>query len=225
MHISTKNWGKAFTLVHDTKISNDIKWFCYTILYRTAWTNVKQAKGSDNQEDRWCTICGSCVDQTILHKYFECPIVKQLMLDLQNFLSINFDLKFNVNRDTILFHQIEAKTYIDKLRMVALIAAAKFSIWRLSLSDSDENLHRNIIWIKACVYFELIADTYIRVQNDIDFWFKVKNALSEWVPSRHPNTCNRQRPMYQSLAGTLTGNLDMGLVQTNNRLQDQTHSL
>ena len=60
------------------------------------------------------------------------------MLDLQNFLSINFDLKFNVNRDTILFHQIEAKTYIDKLRMVALIAAAKFSIWRLSLSDSDK---------------------------------------------------------------------------------------
>ena len=125
------------------------------------------------------------------------------MLDLQNFLSTNFDLKFNVIRDTILFHQIEAKTYLDKLRMVALIAAAKFSIWRLSLSDSDKNLHRNIIWIKACVYFELIADTYIRVQNDIDFWFKVKNALSEWVPSRHPNTCNRQRhrqPRYGACA-------------------------
>ena len=159
MPISVKNWGKAFTLVHDTKISTDIKWFCYTILYRIAWTNVKQSYGSENQEDRWCTICGSCVDQTILHKYCECPIVKQLMLDLQNFTAINFGLKFNAVRDTILFHQIEAKTYIDKLRMVALIAAAKFSIWRLALSDSNENLHRNIIWIKACVYFELIADT------------------------------------------------------------------
>ena len=126
-------------------------------MYRTAWTNVKQAYGSDNQEDRWCTIYGGCVDQTILHKYCECPIVKQLMLDLQNFLAINFGLKFNAVRDTILFHQIEAKSYIDKLRMVALIPAAKFTIWRLALSESDVNLHKNIIWIKACVYFELIA--------------------------------------------------------------------
>ena len=86
------------------------------------------------------------------------------MLDLQSFTAINFGLKFNAVRETILFHQIEAKTYIDKLRMVALIAAAKFSIWRLALSDSDENLHINIIWIKACVYFELIADTYIKLK-------------------------------------------------------------
>ena len=62
VHILVKNWGKVFTLVHDTKISTDIKWVCYTILYRTAWTNVKQSYGSENQEDRWCTICGSCVD-------------------------------------------------------------------------------------------------------------------------------------------------------------------
>ena len=66
--------------------------------------------------------------------------------------------------------------------MVALIAAAKFSIWRLALSDSDENLHRNIIWIKACVYFELIADTYIKLQNDINFWYKVKHLIIDWVP-------------------------------------------
>ena len=58
------------------------------------------------------------------------------MLDLQNFLAINFGLKFNAVRDTILFRKIDAKPYIDKLRMVALIAAAKFSIWRLALSDS-----------------------------------------------------------------------------------------
>ena len=225
VHISVKNWGKAFTLIHDTKLSTDIKWFCYTILYRTAWTNVKQSHGSENQEDRWCTICGSCVDQTILHKYCECPIVKQLMLDLQNFLAINFGLKFNAVRDTILFHQIDAKSYIDKLRMVAMIAAAKFSIWRLALSDSDENLHKNIIWIKACVYFELIADTYIKLQNDIDFWYKVKHLIKDWVPSWHPNICNRQRPTHQTLAGTLTGNLDMGYVQTRDGLQDQTHSL
>ena len=123
------------------------------------------------------------------------------------------------------FHQIEAKAYIDKLRMVALIAAAKFSIRRLAFSDSDENLHRNIIWIKACVYFELIADTYIKWQNDIDFWYKIKHLIKDWVPSWHPNTCNRHRRMHQTLAGTLTGNLDMGYVQTNTGLQDQKHSL
>ena len=29
VHISIKKWGTAFKLVHDTKISTDIKWFCY----------------------------------------------------------------------------------------------------------------------------------------------------------------------------------------------------
>ena len=89
------------------------------------------------------------------------------MQDILNFLAINFGLKFNVDRDTILFHQLIAKSYIDKLRMVAMIANAKFSIWRLALSDSDVNLHRNIIWIRACVYFELVGDTYRKLQNDI----------------------------------------------------------
>ena len=82
--------------------------------------------------------------------------------------------------------------------MVALIAAAKFSIWWLALSESDKNLHKNIIWIKACVYFELIADTYIKLQNDIDFWYKVKHLIKDWVPSWHPNTCNRHRPAHQT---------------------------
>ena len=48
-----------------------------------------------------------------------------------------------------------------------MIANAKFSIWRLALSDSDVNLHRNIIWIRACVYLELVGDTYRKLQNDI----------------------------------------------------------
>lgn len=51
-YFSLKNWGKAFSLVHNTKLSTDIKWFYYTILYRTAWTNVKQSYGSDDQEDK-----------------------------------------------------------------------------------------------------------------------------------------------------------------------------
>ena len=71
------------------------------------------------------------------------------MLDLQNFLAINFDLEFNIDGDTILIYQIVAKSDNDKIRMVAMIVAAKFSIWRLGLLDSDEILHKGLIWIKA----------------------------------------------------------------------------
>ena len=71
------------------------------------------------------------------------------MLDLQNFLAINFDLEFNIDGDTILIYQIVAKSDNDKIRMVAMIVAAKFSFWRLGLLDSDEILHKGLIWIKA----------------------------------------------------------------------------
>ena len=44
--------------------------------------------------------------------------------------------------------QIDAKSSIDKLRMFAMIAAAKFSIRRLALSDSDENSHKMLFGSK-----------------------------------------------------------------------------
>ena len=91
------------------------------------------------------------------------------MQDILNFLAINFGLKFNVDRDTILFHQLIAKSYIDKLRMVAMIATVKFFIWRLALAGSDVNQQRNIIWIRNCVYLNLVADSYIKLKTDIDY--------------------------------------------------------
>ena len=108
--------------------------------------------------------------------------------------------------------EIVAKSYNVKHRMVAMIAAAKFSIWRLGLSDSDKNLHKNIIWIKLSVYFELAGDSYIKLQNNIGFWYKIKYLIKDWVPSQDANSCNHQRPCCPTLAGTLTDNINLGLV-------------
>ena len=95
--------------------------------------------------------------------------------------------------NTMLFHQIENKNKADKIRISSLISTAKFSIWKISNSTLDSNLPGKIIWNKFTLYLSLVADSHIKLFHDLEFWYNVKKAISNWCPENFPEDLEFRR--------------------------------
>lgn len=185
--VTSRNWGYAFKSIHDTKLPNSVKWHSSTILYRTAWTGLKQFLSSGVDNDRYCRLCDRAEDQNTKHKYFTCYIVEKLWSHVQNFLFLNFGYRLVTDINNILFHQAKFKAKIDKTRITTIICTVNFAIWKIEKDGSDPNLQDFIIWNKCKVYLNWTALVMIKLNHDISFWYKFKDILDTWNPRAHTN--------------------------------------
>ena len=191
--IPAKDWGRALALVNETRIANEIKWISFSIFYRTCWTGVKQAASSKELDDAYCGLCNSAIEQDTMHKYFLCSVTKTLWYNLQNFVYYNFNTYMSKNVNTIMFHQIDNKSKEDKIRISSLISTAKFCIWKISNSTLDPNLPGKIIWNKFSLYLSIVADSHIKLFHDLEFWYKIRYSLTNWIPENFPENIDIRR--------------------------------
>ena len=70
-------WSGCLKSLEKAMIPPKVKWTSISIMYRTNWTNSKQAKRTKNAADAICSNCYGKIEDTF-HLYYECPIAKKV---------------------------------------------------------------------------------------------------------------------------------------------------
>ena len=178
--LTQSEWGAALNLVYRTKLPIRMNWNSFSIFIRTCWTNKKKFLKTKNEEDSYCTLCMDYMQDT-KHLYYSCPITKKLYNNLKLFLGQEMQLSLVVSINTMMFHTFSNKEFIDKQRLTALISAAKYTIWKLNSGDTDPDLPPEIIWLKFVTNAVWVADTKLVMNQDTDFWGRLRNAIRDWT--------------------------------------------
>ena len=93
------NWTQINSNIFRTKESKYLQWLQYRIIHRIIGTN-KSLYLMKIKQSPLCTFCGE-EDETILHLFFDCRFVSDLLSRFINWLNSNTDLNIVITRQNI----------------------------------------------------------------------------------------------------------------------------
>ena len=94
-------WNQIFQLPFKTKLETNLQWLQFQILHRIVPTNLYLFK-LEFIDTPSCTYCNNDIE-TIYHLFLECFKVKELWLNIEEWLLNRFNLPLTFDRNSILF--------------------------------------------------------------------------------------------------------------------------
>lgn len=121
-------WKKVWLLPNRYLITNKVKEVSFKMIHRIYPVKVYIEKRFKKDIDVNCSFCGSC-PETLLHLFWECPIVKEFWCNLCLFIVSNIDTKFLLYWENVLFGLAANEGNVNAIFLInLLIIMAKFYI-------------------------------------------------------------------------------------------------
>ena len=158
INLSRKEWEKAYLLPFKTTSETKLQWFQFQMLHRLSATNYYLNK-CGIKDSPLCSYCNQ-LPETLDHLFSECAQIKELWIDIENWLKSALDIDINTNRNSILFGKI------NNLRLYRLenliILTIKYYIYTNKFTPS-KNL--NIETLKQYLINRFYVEKFILLKN------------------------------------------------------------
>ena len=145
INFSRKEWEAVYMLPFKTTAETKLQWFHFQMLHRLSATNYYLNKCAI-KDSPLCSYCNQ-LPETIDHLFSECFLIKELWIEIENWLKSTLDIDINLNRNSILFGKIN-KFRSNRLENL-IILTIKYYIYTNKFTTSKklsfEHLKKNII--------------------------------------------------------------------------------
>ena len=149
------NWKKIYFLIRNTTLDTKARMFQYKVLHNTLYVNKMLFKFGKVISPR-CSFC-KLHEETIMHLFYDCLIVKRIWNQLKSILSnnINFPIStpqsaifgfwdLDTNEHLILNHLLLIfKMYIYNARTTGYLNISHLQIYIKSIKDIEKKLCEN----------------------------------------------------------------------------------
>ena len=115
------DWYESFTECTKWTISTKLRSFYFQLRVADIMTNHKlvKMKIKTDQSCNWC----ECEDQTIVHLFWECPIIKEIWYELSQWMSNVLKNLLEIKMELIFLHDIEAGNVTTIINLIVLIVS------------------------------------------------------------------------------------------------------
>jgi len=144
-HVNTK-WRNIFLQCKKTTVDTQLRWFQLRILHRIIATNKFLCACKIIDSDR-CTFCKHD-QETIVHLFWQCPIIRQFWTDVMMWLKSHCAHMYNLEFDEILIIFGKKQNVITDTVLDLIILLGKFYIYRCRMEGIKPIISAFIVIIK-----------------------------------------------------------------------------
>ena len=192
INIDSSDYMRSLGMIRKNSLLPSIQWTSLTIMLRTTWTKVKQAKNvrcTYGPADIGCSNCGTDIETTSHLMYF-CPLATSVWdalfrmfntqirddnPDNQNMQIINHSI------DSILFHYLPGVKKEIRIYVIELLMLTKHIIYRLKFRDDMKfPTHKRVILL-IVIELEKLISCRKAESKQFSFLFNIQNSLREHI--------------------------------------------